>query len=65
MRRVTLIIGNAKYANASALANLINDATDVCNAGNLRFSDRLGEARSRMPSEALAKEAAPLVPSTP
>jgi hypothetical protein len=32
MRRVALVIGNANYANASALANPINDATDICNA---------------------------------
>ena len=32
MRRVALVIGNANYVNGNALANPINDATDICNA---------------------------------
>jgi uncharacterized caspase-like protein len=32
MRRVALVIGNAHYGKGNALANPINDATDVCNA---------------------------------
>ena len=31
MRRVALVIGNANYVKGNALANPINDATDVCN----------------------------------
>jgi hypothetical protein len=32
MRRVALVIGNANYVKGNALANPINDATDICNA---------------------------------
>ena len=31
-RKVALVVGNASYANASPLANPVNDATDVCSA---------------------------------
>ena len=31
-RKVALVVGNAAYANASPLANPVNDATDVCSA---------------------------------
>ncbi len=32
LRKVALVVGNAAYANATPLANPVNDATDVCNA---------------------------------
>jgi hypothetical protein len=32
MRRVALVIGNANYVKGNALANPMNDATDICNA---------------------------------
>jgi len=53
--RYALVIGNAKYKNAPALANPVNDATDICAAlKKLRFQT---DCRTDLPTRRAMRDA--------